>query len=669
MATLDVLARHAQSRLDDGNYQDATILYTKCLDLLPKTDSRRLFLLGRRELCYRKSKNNMKALRDAYEMIRLDPKGPKGYIRATETLILMKYNRKAAEVLHRGCKKVPAENNAEIAALRKQLYLANVIVDPPAAEPKKPRAPTDPLVVLPTEIVHMILLELPFVERLHAQRVSKTWCRLIEQSPVLWSSISVAVASSKSSSRNRPVTRAAIVRCLKNARGKLTDLSLGSLSEGATRVFRTQLEAPPAGLVRDDVFRSLRRLRLADDQAFQPALDPLANASSARTLLPTLERLTIDECSTWNPLFAVLCGILPNVVSLDCGFTPDAPTNVEIELGFTRLQKVVLFGRRGQKLAQVHRSLLQMIMRTSPSLRCLYLQNLKITPDVTDPTPDLAFLLPDQDQPATVGMPELMRGSMAAAPYEFDLFAPAAEIAWPLELYVRGCEVLVPVMSIPQTTRVFEMSGCAFSSVASTVFGQTVAVVRSTAVTRDLAVQHGAVPADNVLFRLEQLTLTKNRSVTYRALTTFLQTVSPRLRKLAVGHCPLLTDCTSAPAQDFYATLHRFPDLAELDLSGIMLSGVVPRVLRLPGLRAVNLSDTNVNGNDVVGFVNMSDAHAPAPALSSAEACAMVEARARRDGIDLEIVALKCDRLSYDSVTWLRRLGVRLRHSYSVHDA
>lgn len=114
------------------------------------------------------------ALKDAKAMVRLDRTDGRGYLRCAQMERLMGHQSAAAAYYEHGLKNVPS-SHGHFQTLTRELDCAK---DQIRIETIGSKA-TDPVVVLPIEVVEMIFSFLSYRQHVRALRVSKAWSRIL----------------------------------------------------------------------------------------------------------------------------------------------------------------------------------------------------------------------------------------------------------------------------------------------------------------------------------------------------------------------------------------------------------------------------------------------------------------------------------------------------------
>lgn len=220
------------------------------------------------------------ALNDARAMIRLQPAGAEGYLRAGKVLQLLGRDGDAVRLYEYGITKLPASSGggggggsgggggrarleAQVGKVRSRISRREAI--------SNQRKRRDPFTALPLEVARMVLLHVPFRTLMLVRGVSRGWKLLIESAPATFDTLDLREA-------RRSVSRVAFRALVRASRGsvrvaRLTRLGsqCGDMLEhlvarcprlSALEVHRSEVDAQFAAAVRDGAMRGLRSLVL-----------------------------------------------------------------------------------------------------------------------------------------------------------------------------------------------------------------------------------------------------------------------------------------------------------------------------------------------------------------------------------------------------------------------
>ncbi|KAF8458064.1 hypothetical protein BGX38DRAFT_643022 [Terfezia claveryi] len=138
---------------------------------------KRYELLNLRAAVYEKMDGKLEeAAKDARKMIRLDEKSVSGYLRAGKVLGLMGKWESALGMYRYGLggflRKIRRGRYAYVAAILVKMYEK---VEGKVEKMKSDAKRTDPLIILPLELIDLVMLKMDFRSMVRCQRVCKTW--------------------------------------------------------------------------------------------------------------------------------------------------------------------------------------------------------------------------------------------------------------------------------------------------------------------------------------------------------------------------------------------------------------------------------------------------------------------------------------------------------------
>ena len=204
-------------------------------------------------------------------MIRLQPAGAEGYLRAGKVLQLLGRDGDAVRLYEYGITKLPASGGgggrarleAQVGKVRSRISRREEI--------SNQRKRRDPFTALPLEVARMVLLHVPFRQLMLVRGVSRGWKVLVESAPATFDTLDLREA-------RRSVSRVAFRALVRASRGsvrvaRLTRLGsqCGDMLEhlvarcprlSALEVHRSEVDGQLAAAVRDGAIRGLRSLVL-----------------------------------------------------------------------------------------------------------------------------------------------------------------------------------------------------------------------------------------------------------------------------------------------------------------------------------------------------------------------------------------------------------------------
>lgn len=207
-------------------------------------------------------------------MIRLQPAGAEGYLRAGKVLQLLGRDGDAVRLYEYGITKLPANGGgsggggrarleAQVGKVRSRISRREAI-----SNQQKRR---DPFTALPLEVARMVLLHVPFRTLMIVRGVSRGWKVLIESAPATFDTLDLREA-------RRSVSRVAFRALVRASRGSVRVARLARLGSqcgdmlghlvarcpglSAVEVRQSEADSAIPGAVRDGAIRGLRSLVL-----------------------------------------------------------------------------------------------------------------------------------------------------------------------------------------------------------------------------------------------------------------------------------------------------------------------------------------------------------------------------------------------------------------------
>lgn len=178
---INTLLSDGQRAYNEKRYKQAVTYFTSVIDAANDHTLDLIRVYDLRAHSYFKSQDFDQALRDAKTMIKLDRSDPKGYLNAAHFEQHQGHLTTAIKVCDLGLKNVPKginKDQAELEARRRSIAKAikNSIVF---------QKGMDPLQVLPTELLSLVLATFDYREIVVLTRVSKTWRRVLSSLDIL----------------------------------------------------------------------------------------------------------------------------------------------------------------------------------------------------------------------------------------------------------------------------------------------------------------------------------------------------------------------------------------------------------------------------------------------------------------------------------------------------
>lgn len=180
IAPVSTLMIDGSRAFQEKRYNDAIKYFTHAIDNLRDRKADLLHVYELRSSANIKLDKYEEALRDAKQMIRLDKSDHRGYLRCVQIEQLQENHREALRVCEHGLKSVPANSKGYQQLVKCKLR---------ATEQLKQKViydkGTDPMLVLPNELLEIVLSSLDYQQHIAVMRVCKTWRDRVRSSDLI----------------------------------------------------------------------------------------------------------------------------------------------------------------------------------------------------------------------------------------------------------------------------------------------------------------------------------------------------------------------------------------------------------------------------------------------------------------------------------------------------
>lgn len=318
IAPVSTLMIDGQRAYEEKRYQDAVTFFSHAIGNLRDRKADLLHVYDLRSSANTKLGKYDEALSDAKQMIRLDKSDYRGYLRCAQIEQLREKHKEALRVCEYGLKSIPSNSKGYPRLENCKLRLAELLMRKVVYEKG-----TDPMLVLPNELLEMILSTFDYQQHIGIMRVGKTWRDRVRSSDLIAKTIDTR-SSRKLLSYEQ--TKAAFTRLGQQPKF----VALGNLSETAARWTSSEL----ARWIR---WESLETLILDE---------PKIHTLHIRwNKMARLQNLRIGYCpDTRQDLLQVL-GVCTNLQSAFLHVHPICPMFSDLSVANRNLRTLVVHGR------------------------------------------------------------------------------------------------------------------------------------------------------------------------------------------------------------------------------------------------------------------------------------------------------------------------------------
>lgn len=318
VAPVSTLMIDGSRAFEEKRYNDAFKYFTHAIDNLRDRKADLLHVYDLRSSASTKLGRHDEALKDAKKMIRLDKTDHRGYLRCAHIEQSNNKHEEALRVCEYGLKSV-APNSKGYQHLEKYRLRAaeqlkkNVIYD----------KSTDPMLVLPNELLEIVLSSLNYQQHIAIMRVCKTWRNRIRSSDLITTTLDTRNASTMLSYEQ---IRAAFARL--GHEPKI--VAIRNLGESAARLASSELS------------RWIRWERIETLILDEPKIHTLHIRWNK---MPRLQNLRIGYCSDTRQDILQVLGVCTNLQSASLHVNPVQPLFTDLSVANQKLHTLSIHGK------------------------------------------------------------------------------------------------------------------------------------------------------------------------------------------------------------------------------------------------------------------------------------------------------------------------------------
>lgn len=317
-ASVSTLMIDGSRAYEEKRYSDAVTFFSHAIENLRDRKADLLHVYDLRSSANTKLDKHDEALRDAKQMIRLDKSDYRGYLRCAQIEQLQGKYKAALRVCEYGLKSIPSNSKGYSRLEKCKLRLTELLKEKVIYEKG-----TDPMLVLPNELMEILLSTFDYQQHISIMRVCKTWRDRVRSSDLIAKTIDTRNSRKLLSYEQ---IKAAFARLGQQPKF----VALGSLGETAARWTSSEL----ARWIR---WENLETLILDE---------PKIHTLHIRwNKMPRLQKLRIGYCpDTRQDLLQVL-GVCTNLESAYLHVHPVLPLFSDLSVSNQNLRTLAIHGR------------------------------------------------------------------------------------------------------------------------------------------------------------------------------------------------------------------------------------------------------------------------------------------------------------------------------------